>query len=251
MALTGPHHGIFQVRVHGNGQVAGQGPGGGGPDGQQQRGRQLHAPGLRIRHREGHGDGGAGLIGVLHLGLGQGRAGAVAPVDDLELAGDRSALEQLGQVAHGLGLIEGIHGHVGMLPGTQDAEALEGRALGIDPLLGIGAAALEELGAAQLPALGAQVLLHGVLDGQAVAVPARHVGRLVALHPAGLHHHVLEDLVQRMAHVDGAIGIGWPVVQDLAAPALPGGVISLPLGLDAGIEALGLPALQALRLPLR
>ena len=176
MEATGPYHGVFEIRVHGHGQVAGQGPWGGGPDGQEEGNGQVQAPGLGLRHGEGHGDGGAGPVSVFDLGLGQGRAGAIAPVDHLQFAGDAAALEKLRQVAHGLRFIQGIHGHIGSFPCTQHAQALEGGPLDIDPLLGIGAAFLQEIGTTHLAALGAEILFDGVLDGQAVAVPARHVG---------------------------------------------------------------------------
>jgi hypothetical protein len=59
-----------------------------------------------------------------------------------------------------------------------------------------------------------------VLDGQAVAVPARHVGRVEAGHGLGADDDVLEDLVERVADVDAAVGVGRAVVQhELGRPA--------------------------------
>src|SRR2546427_5637617 len=57
-------------------------------------------------------------------------------------------------------------------------------------------------------------LFDGVLDGQAVAVPARHVQRVEAFELAALDDHVLERLVHRMADVDLAVGVGRAVMQD-------------------------------------
>ena len=69
------------------------------------------------------------------------------------------------------------------------------------------------------------LLLDLVLDRQPVAVPARHVGRVEARHRLRLDHHVLQDLVDRVAHVDVAVGVGRAVVQDelRPAPAAPRG----------------------------
>ena len=58
-----------------------------------------------------------------------------------------------------------------------------------------------------------------VFDRQAVAVPARHVRRIEARHRLGAEDDVLEDLVQRVADVDVAVGIGGAVVQDEARAA--------------------------------
>ena len=57
--------------------------------------------------------------------------------------------------------------------------------------------------------------------GQAVAVPARHVRRVEAQHVAGLDDEVLEDLVERRADVDLAVGVRRPVVQQVELGALP------------------------------
>ena len=119
-----------------------------------------------------------------------------------------------------------------MVPIAHDAEALELRALHVDPMLGIGAALVAEgldrrfvTPCAGEDGLG--LLLLAVLfldlpfDGQAVAVPTRHVRRVLAQQVLGAADHVLEDVVQRMADVDVAIGIGRAIVEDelLAPPA--------------------------------
>ena len=50
-------------------------------------------------------------------------------------------------------------------------------------------------------------------DRQAVAVPARHVVRIVAAHLERAGDDVLQDLVQRVADMDVAVGIGRAVMQ--------------------------------------
>src|SRR3989441_673725 len=92
--------------------------------------------------------------------------------------------------------------------------------------------------------LGAQLLQDLMLDRQPVAVPAGDERHLVVLHRLGLDDDVLEDLVQRVANVDTAVGIRRTIVQHVEGPAAPG-------LLDALIEVLALPASQDLRLALR
>ena len=95
-----------------------------------------------------------------------------------------------------------------------------------------------DLGVAHRGGLGAQVLDHLVLDRQAVAVPARHVRAVEPGHRQRSDHEVLEHLVEQGPHVDLAVGIGGPVVQDLPRPAgtgLPDLVVEVllaPPGLD-------------------
>jgi hypothetical protein len=63
-------------------------------------------------------------------------------------------------------------------------------------------------------------LLDLVLDRQAVAVPARHIGRVETGQRLGADDDVLEDLVHRVADVDVAVGVGRAVVQHEARAAL-------------------------------
>ena len=82
-----------------------------------------------------------------------------------------------------------------MLPVPQHPQAHEFGALDVDELFGVGPAALADLYLGQAPALGLQLLAHLMLDGQAVAIPARHVGAVVAGHLAGLDDDILENLI--------------------------------------------------------
>ena len=89
-------------------------------------------------------------------------------------------------------------------------------ALGIDPVLGIGAAFGAEFLRRDLvlvELLLAVLLLNLPLDRQAVAIPAGHIRRILAQQALRAHHHVLEDVVQRMADVHVAIGIGRAIVE--------------------------------------
>ena len=52
-------------------------------------------------------------------------------------------------------------------------------------------------------------------DGQAVAIPAGDVGGVEAGHGLVVDDEILEDLVDDVAHVDIAVGVGGAVVQDI------------------------------------
>ncbi len=68
--------------------------------------------------------------------------------------------------------------------------------------------------------LGGPVLLLDLpFDRQTVAVPARHIGRILAQHLLRADDQILEDLVERRADMDVAIGIGRAVMEHEFGPA--------------------------------
>ena len=201
---------------------AGQRPGRGGPD----DGVDLLAGERRVERRGlagervAHVDAGAGVHLVLHLGLGQGGAVVPAPVDGLEPAVDEAALEELVEGLERGGLVLVGHGGVRVLPAAEHADALELGALQIDVLLGVGAAGGADGDGVHLQLFAAKLLVHFDFDGQAVAVPSWDIGRVEAGHGLRLDDEVLQALVQGVAQVDGAIGVGRSVVQDVLRSAL-------------------------------
>ena len=83
-------------------------------------------------------------------------------------------------------------------------------------------------------------LRHLRLNRQAVAVPAWNVGRAFAPERLVFDDDVLENLVQRGADVDVAVGEGRAVMEDEFFRGLTG-------GLNPFIETAGLPFFEALR----
>ncbi len=94
----------------------------------------------------------------------------------------------------------------------------------------------------RLPAR-AEFLVHLVLDGESVTVPARPIGAGKAGHGPGLDDEVFQDLVQRGAEVDVAVGVRRAVMEHKFL-ASPGGV------LDFGVQVLLLPRRKDLGFPL-
>ena len=83
-----------------------------------------------------------------------------------------------------------------------------------------------------------------MLDRQAMAVPSRHIGGVEAGHRFRFDDDVFQNLVERMADMDAAVGVGRAIVQEIAGPALAG-------FLNARIQAFLLPPGEQFRLPLR
>ena len=171
------HQGVGQLRVQVERLVGRQGPRGGGPDDgegflfERLQAESLGQPG-GFRAQEADVQRLRLLVGVFDLELGQRRAAVKAPIDRLQAAVDKAALHDALEGADLIGLVAEIHGAVGMFPVAQHAQALEVGALDVDLLGGIGAALGLHLVARQV---AAELLLDGVLDRQAVAVPAGDV----------------------------------------------------------------------------
>ena len=179
--------------------------------------------GICVTNRKLHPNRIARVVVVLDLGFGERGLLHHAPHHRLGAAEQGAVERELHQLGGDGGLGPKIHGRVVVPPVALDAEALELVALHADPVLGELAALLAELVDGHFVlvlALGAVLLLDLPLDGQAVAVPARHVVGIEAQHLLGARHHVLQDLVERGAHVDVGVGVGGAVVQDELGPAL-------------------------------
>ena len=159
---------------------------------------------------------------ILDLGLGQRGLLHHRPHDRLRPAIELAAHRELQQLAgdHRLGLK--IHRQIGVLEVALDAEAAELLGLDAHPVGGefpTFLAELVDLDLVLVLALGPVGFLDLPLDRQAVAVPAGHVVGVVAAHLEGAVDDVLEDLVEGMADVEIAVGIGRAVVQDVFRPA--------------------------------
>ena len=222
-ALFGFDQVVGQFRMHADRLVGRQRPRGRRPDhregraaqvGQTEGGGQLF--GVVLMHLEGDVDGRRGLVLVLDLGLGQRRTAVQTPVDRLQPLIEVALLQNPAQRTDFIGLGLEIHGQVGVVPLAQHAEADEILLLALDLLGGISTRQFAHLVGGNVLAV---LLLDLVLDRQAVAVPARHVGRIEAGERLRADDDVLQHLVDRMADVDVAVGIRRAIVQHEARAA--------------------------------
>jgi len=117
------------------------------------------------------------------------------------------------QLAGSRRLVAGGHGQVGMLPVAENAQSTEFIALDVDPFTGISATLFTYLGLAHLPLLLAELLIDFQFNRQAMAIPARDIRCIKTLHALAFDNNVFEDLVQRVADMDIAVGIRRAIVQ--------------------------------------
>ena len=153
----------------------------------------------------------AGLVGVLHLGVGQSRQAVGAPVDDAAALIDQALVIQLAEgLPDGLGAAL-VHGEAGPVPVAGGAHLLLLLHNAVAVLLLPGPHALQELLPAQViagQALLAQVLLHLDLGGDTGVVRAGQPQGLVPLHPLEADEDVLQGGVHGVAHVQLAGDVG-------------------------------------------
>ncbi len=216
------HQRIVEIGVHGDGAVGRQGPRGGGPD----HGREgslagvafgavkLGGHGSLVDGLEAHVDGRGVLVVVLHLGFSQRGAAIGTPVHRLGAFVQVAVFNDLGHGADDVGFSAKIHGQVGVFPVTQHAQTDEVGLLRFDLGLGVFAALGAELGGGNLLTRLADHAFHFQLDGQTVAIPARHVGGVETGEALGLDDDVFEDLVDRVTDVNAAVRIGGAIVQN-------------------------------------
>ncbi len=160
---------------------------------------------------------------ILDLGVGECGLLDHRPHHGLGAVIESAVHQEFADLAHDLRLGRRGHGRIGILPIALDAEPLELRTLHVDPIGRELAALLTELRDRHvvLVLLGVAILLLDLpFDRQAVAVPARHIDRVLAELLLHAVDHVLQDLVEGVADVEVAVGVGRPVMEDEFLAAL-------------------------------
>src|SRR5690554_2251209 len=218
------HQGVFQIRTDRHRLVGGDGPGGGGPDHHGDIalavvGSEGFEDSVLIHGGETHVDLGRGFVLVFNFGFCQCGLTNHTPVNRLEPTHQVTLGHDLAQRPHNTRFNFRVHGQVGLVPLAHHAQADEVGFLAFDLLGGVIAAGLAEGFVIHLHTGFADFLLHLVLARQAVAIPAGHIGCVIAHETAGFHDHVFQDLVDRMPDVNAAVGVGRAIVQDELFPA--------------------------------
>ena len=156
---------------------------------------------------------------VLDFGFGEGGAVVDAPVDRLESAIDESLFKEAVEGLEGAGFVVAGHGLVGLVPAAEASDAFKLRGLQVNVLLRVGAAGSEHLRNRHFELFAAELLVDLDLDGQAVAVEAGNVGGVEAGHGLRLDDEVFQTLVEGVAEVNGAVGVGRSVVEQIGRAA--------------------------------
>ena len=194
-----------------------QGPGRGSPD---DGGNFLSRQGCIdlcwvVEQRIFHPHRRAGVVFVLHLGLGERGLVAHAPIHGTQTLVDEAVFVKREKSRKHHRLVLRVHRGIGPVEAAKDADPFELLPLQVEKLLRIPAALRAHVGRAHLQLFPAQFLIDLDLNREAVAIPPRHVGRIKARHGLRFDDEILEALVQRRAHVDRAAGVGRAIVQNI------------------------------------
>ena len=190
-----PQHHILEAVAEGDRAVARQCPRRCRPN--QRRGAGERRPhGMQDRETHPHGRG--SVVVVFDFRFSQRGLLHDRPKDRLCTLVEPPIEQKLAELADDLRLGRIRHRRVGIFPIADDAEPLEVALLNLDPMGREFAALAAEL-VDRHAVLGlvfrAVLLLDDPFDRQAVAVPARHIGRVLAEHLLRPVDHVLQDLV--------------------------------------------------------
>ena len=210
--------GILKIRVQAGRDVGGQRPGGRRPDHdvgvfKRDTGLGQHAVGVG-RELEADIDRIAGILAVFDLGFGQGGLVLRAPVNNPAALVDIALFGHLAEDFHLAGLKLRPQGQVGVAEIALHAEALELLVHDVDVL---GRELTADTAQFELGNIGLFVAerTQGLeLDRQAVGVIAGHIGGAEAGHILITDDDVLDDLVERGAHVNVAVGVRRAVMQN-------------------------------------
>ena len=225
VTALGVYKRVTQIRMNVECLICGDRPRRRGPDhgGDGVLGNRVQAENARelgtlcgAGQRKRHVDRDIFAILVFDLGFGERAVTIEAPVHRLQAAIEIAFFQKPAEDADFVGLVAIAHRRIVMVPVAEHAEALEIRHLQRDLLGRVRAAQPLRVCDRQVLAIGF-FDLH--LDRHAMAIPARHVGRVEAGELFALDDDILEDLVDRGANVDRTVRIRRPVVQNEARPA--------------------------------
>ena len=175
------------------------------------------------------------MVIIFHFGLGERGAAGDAPINRLFAAIDKALFHDVREQAQFVGFVFLVEREIRIVPIAKDAEPFELHALDINELAGVGVAGVADGGGGDAPVTDctgrrrrrlhflrrgrrSHGLAHFLRDfefnRQAVAVPAGNVRRAETAQSLIFDDDVLENLVQRGADVDVAVGERRAVVQD-------------------------------------
>ncbi len=159
---------VLNVGMNGDGEIGGKGPRCCGPD--EEVGVAL------IRQRKFDVDAGVLDVFVFELGVGQGGLILNGPGDGFQFFVDQSGLDKFREDFECAGLVIRRHRRIWFVPFAENAEALELFRLELHVFVRIFKAQFANFHDRHLAQFRPNLLLDFVLDGQAMAVPARDVG---------------------------------------------------------------------------
>ena len=245
--LAAADHMIGEIRAETNRHIAGQRPGRGGPDNKIGTGRVdplRREQSLIVLYLKLDINRIAGILGIFDFRLRKRSAAFGAPVNRLEPLINIAFKGHFPKDLDLLGFKFRLQGQIRIIPFAEHAQTLELLTLVIDIGQRILAADFPQLQRGNRRRILHAGLCTGLqLNRQAMSIPTGHVRRIISRHIVIAHNKVLEDLIERCADMNIAIGIGRAVVQHIQR-------LSLILFHQAVVQPGALPLPEHLRLTL-
>ncbi|CCJ96703.1 alpha-L-glutamate ligases, RimK family [Cronobacter malonaticus 507] len=210
---------IVNLGVQRDSAVRRKRPRGGGPDNQRYRAVDVLRAKFRHDRRrvyrvKGHVNRRRRFVVILHFRLGQRGAAVDAPVHRLGAFVQVAVADDFTERADDVGFGFEIHGQVRVRPVAEHAQTDKVFTLAVNLGRRVFTAFGAEFGRGEFLTRLAKLLLHFQFDRQTVAVPARHVRRVITGKPFGLHDNVFQNLVNRVTNMNAAIRIRRAVMQN-------------------------------------
>ncbi len=208
---------IFKSRIKCQRHAGGNGPWRSGPDdGVNILPSKLGGNSVRIRtilyKFVSHEDRRAAVIFVFDFRFRERRRIVNAPINRLAPAIDVAFLHEFQECAGNRGFVAEAHRQIRIVPLPEDSQPLEIALVLLDIARSEFAAQLAKLRRRHF-AFPAELFFHLRFNRQPVAIPSRHVRRIMPRHTLRLDDQVLQDFVQAGAEMNFARGIRRPVVQ--------------------------------------
>ena len=213
------HQRIVELRRQRDSAVGRQGPRRGGPDNQRHRTVDVGYAEFRqyrgfVYRVERDIDRRRGFVVILHFRFRQRGTAVYAPVHRFGAFVQVAITDDFAQRADDVGFGFEVHGQVRVRPVAQHAQTDKVFALTVNLGRRVFAALGAELGGGEFLTRLTVFLLDFQLDRQTVAVPARHIRRVITGKPFGLHDNVFQNLVNRVTNMNAAIRIRRAIMQN-------------------------------------
>ena len=169
---------------------------------------------ILIDRLESNVDGRRSFVVILNFRFRQRRTAVNAPVYRLRAFVQVTVADDFAQRADDIGFSFEVHGQVRVGPVTQHAQTDKVFALTVNLGRSVFAALGAELSGGEFLTRLTVFLLYFQLDRQTVAVPARHIRRVITGKPFGLHDNVFQNLVNRVTNMNAAIRIRRAIMQN-------------------------------------
>ena len=209
------HKGILKIRVQRHRHVAGNSPGRGGPDYNINR-PAVHAfrsLAIVFGQREFDINGRRLLVCIFNFRFRQCGFAMGAPVNRFQSFINVTLVGHGAKYANLLRFKRMLQGQIGMIPVAQHAQPFEFFPLDIHKLMGVGITFCPQIQRRHAVTVHTHSVETGMFNRHAVRIPAGNIRSIIALGIFIFNDDIFQYFIQRMPHMDMAVGIRRSVME--------------------------------------